>query len=122
MKDNLKPILIIIISSAIILGVIVRIIYDLRNRNIPPRSTGAIPEELPIEEQNYLIKFANLRDMCPVATDQFTIKFDYASNEFDIYISEPYKDNKQSFSDWLVKNDFDNISNDKFDFKTIGGD
>lgn len=122
MNNKPKLILIIIIIFISISLAIYGYLYYQRNRNLPPKSTGAIPETLSLDEQNYLKTFAKLRDSCPIIINQFTIKFDYATNKFNIYVSEPYENNKQFFLNWLPENGYDIIPIDKFNYKIIGND
>lgn len=119
MNNKPKIILIILVFCAVISVFIIGIIRS-RNKSPLPKFSGAIPETLPTEEQDYLIRFAELRDRCPVVVDRFTIEFNYAANKFNVFISEPYENNRQVFSNWLVENNFNIIPDNKFEFKTIG--
>lgn len=82
----------------------------------PATQTGVLEEELPIEEKILSEQKQALKEKLPLATDFFTIEFDYSEDKFIVNLKPPKATNQQNFIKWRLQN-YPNIPLDRFIFK-----
>lgn len=83
----------------------------------PPDFTGAGDDSLSTEEEKVAKQSYDLRTKLPIATDTFTISFDYVAFQFIAVAKGNQQTAKQQLAIWLQSNKYTALTVDMFLFK-----
>jgi len=117
-KKNLATISILVVVALVLF--VGFLIYYLRSnksfRSLPLGSTGAVLEELSVEDERRLMSFNDLIDKTPVKMSGFRVEFSFKKDAFLVYLQKPYEVNKKGFYSWLADEGFGEIEREAFEF------
>jgi hypothetical protein len=87
-----------------------------RRQTVKPKFTGALDEPVSEAEENEARQVYDLKQLLPMEGVGFRIEYDNRELKFEVYLVEPYSDNRAGFFKWLDEMGFELIPRDKFKY------